>query len=87
MGHKSPLIGITSSDEVELVKVRGENNQVLKVNSNLGKAIKEDLMHFLKTNMDIFARNLEDIPGISQKKLSIDLHKKLAQQREKIIRE
>ena len=50
--------------------------------------MKSRLVQFLKENLDVFARNCEDMPGISTKviqhRLNVDPKRKPVQQRQRV---
>ena len=70
-------------ETVELVD--GEPTKTMKIGTNWTTQMEEELVQFLKKNLDIFAWSHEDIPGIAveviQHYLNVNLKRKPLQQR------
>ena len=68
---------------VELVD--GEPVKATKIGTNLATQMKEELVQFLKKNLDIFTWSHEDMPGIAvkviQHRLNVNLDRKPIQQK------
>ena len=77
---KTPEI-VEKLETIELVK--GSLAKMTQVGTNLSTKTKEGIINFLKDNLDIFAWNHEDMPGIPaniiQHRLNVDLEKKPVQ--------
>ena len=68
-------------DEVEnVVLVEGYPSKTTKVGKELQQTLKDELVKFLKKNLDVFAWIHEDMPGIDrwviEYSLNVDLTKK-----------
>ena len=51
-------------DLVEVAVSKQEPTQVLKLGENLSCELKEELIHFLKANLNVFVWTHEDMVGI-----------------------
>ena len=71
---------------VELVD--GEPVKMTKIGTNLATQMKEELVQFLKKNLDIFTWSHEDMPGIAvkviQHRLNVNLDRKPIQQKRRV---
>ena len=69
---------VEALEEVELVE--GKTTKTTRIKTTLSLETKSMLIQFLKDNLDIFAWNHEDMPGIPPKvikhKLNVNLEKK-----------
>ena len=68
-------------EEVENVElVEGDPSKTTKVGKELKSSLKEEMVKFLKRNLDVFAWSHEDMPGIDEDViehcLNVDLMKK-----------
>ena len=77
---KTPEI-VEKLEMIELVE--GNLAKTTQVGKNLNTNTKEGIINFLKDNLDVFAWNHEDMPGIPaniiQHRLNVDLEKKPVQ--------
>ena len=77
---KTPEI-VEKLEMIELVE--GNLAKTTQVGTNLNTNTKEGIINFLKDNLDVFAWNHEDMPGIPaniiQHRLNVDLEKKPVQ--------
>ena len=75
--EKSPEI-IKKLETIELVE--GSPEKMTQVGTNLNPETKEEIVSFLKDNLDVFAWSHEDMPGIPasimQNRLKVDPEKK-----------
>ena len=85
MKKKNPEI-IEKLETIELVE--GSPEKTTQVGTNLNPETKEEIVSFLKDNLDVFAWSHEDMPGIPasiiQHRIKVDLEKKLVQQRRRV---
>ena len=83
------MIEEKSSEVVEALEsiqlVDGEPTKITKVGTSLDPSTKEEIVKFLKENLDVFAWSHEDMPCISrdiiQHQLNVNPERKLVQQR------
>ena len=77
---KTPEI-VEKLETIELVE--GDPTKTTQVRTSLNPKIKEEIISFLKDNLDVFTWSHEDMPGISanviQHRLNVDPKKKLVQ--------
>ena len=77
---------VKALETIELVE--GESTKVTKVGTGLDPSMKGEIVKFLKENLDVFAWNHEDMPGISkniiQHRLNVNLERKPIQQRRRV---
>ena len=77
---------IKALETVELVD--GELAKTMKIGANLATQMKEELVQFLKKNLDIFTWSHEDMPGIAvkviQHRLNVNLDRKPIQQKRRV---
>ena len=77
---KTPEI-VEKLETIELVE--GDPTKTTQVRTNLNPKTKEEIISFLKDNLDLFTWSHEDMPGISanviQHRLNVDPEKKLVQ--------
>ena len=71
-------------EKLETIKlVEGSLGKMTQIRTNLSPATKEVIVNFLKDNLDVFAWNHEDMPGIPasiiQHLLNVDPKKKPVQ--------
>ena len=82
---KTPEI-VEKLETIELVE--GDPTKTTQVRTNLNPKTKEEIISFLKDNLDVFTWSHEDMPGISanviQHRLNVDPEKKLVQQRRRV---
>ena len=50
--------------ELEVVQIESKNDQTTRVYKNLPMSLKEELMAFLRKNVDLFAWTIADMPRI-----------------------
>ena len=83
--EKTPKI-IEKLETIELVE--GSPKKTTQIRTNLNPESKEEIVSFLKDNLDVFAWSHEDMPGISaniiQHRLKVDPEKKPVQQRRRV---
>ena len=79
---KTPKI-IEKLEKIELVE--GDPTKTTQVGTSLNPKTKEEIISFLKDDLDVFTWSHEDMPSISanviQHRLNVDPEKKLVQQR------
>ena len=73
-------------EEAENIKlVEGDLSKTTKVGKELQLSLKDELVKFLKKNLDAFAWSHKDMPGIGRRVikhcLNVDSMKKLVQQK------
>ena len=82
---KTPKI-IEKQETIELVE--GSPEKTTQIGTNLNPETKEEIVSFLKDNLDVFAWSHEDMPGIPasiiQHRLKVDPEKKPVQQRRRV---
>ena len=68
--------------------VEGDPTKTTQVRTSLNPKIKEEIISFLKDDLDVFTWSHEDMPSISanviQHRLNVDPEKKLVQQRRRV---
>ena len=68
--------------------VEGSPEKTTQIRTNLNPETKEEIVSFLKDNLDVFAWRHEDMPGIPvsiiQHRLKVDPEKKSVQQRRRV---
>ena len=83
--EKTPEI-IENLETIELVE--GSLEKTTQIGTNLNPETKEEIVSFLKDNLDVFTWSHEDMPGIPasiiQHRLKVDLEKKPVQQRRRV---
>ena len=52
------------------MQIRPKNDQMTRINKNLSISVKEELMVFLKKNVDLFTWTAADMPRIDQEFIS-----------------
>ena len=62
MVEEEPIRPIEDLKDVELVK--GDPSKITKMGGELQQVVKEEIVKFLKNNLDIFALSHEDMPSI-----------------------
>lgn len=62
MVEEEPIRPIEDLKDVELVK--GDPSKITKIGGELQQVVKEEIVKFLKNNLDIFALSHEDMPSI-----------------------
>lgn len=55
---------VKALETIELVE--GEPTKIMKVGTSLEPSTKEEIIRFLKKNLDVFSWSHEDMPGISR---------------------
>ena len=74
-------------ETIELVE--GDPTKTTQIGTSLSAKTREEIVNFLKDNLDVFAWNHEDMPGILaniiQHYLNVDLEKKPIQQKRRTI--
>lgn len=76
--HEQRLLdSLVDMDGVVVIQIGREGkDQSLRMSTNLTVGVKEQMLHFLKSNIDVFAWKHEDIPDIDPKiiahKLNVD---------------
>ena len=83
--EKTPEIA-EKLETVELVE--GDPTKTTQVGTSQNLQMKEEIINFLKDNLDVFAWSHEDLPGIPaniiQHHLNVDPEKKPVQQRRRV---
>ena len=68
--------------------IEGDPSKTTKVENELQQTLKDELVRFLKNNLDVFAWNHEDMPGINRRviehSLNVDPIKKPVQQKRQV---
>ena len=68
--------------------VKGSPEKTTQIGTNLSPEMREEIVSFLKDNLDVFAWSHEDMPGIPvsiiQHRLKVDPEKKPVQQRRRV---
>ena len=95
LATKENHIWMIEEDEKKKIKalktvelVDGEPVKMTKIGTNLATQMKEELVQFLKKNLDIFTWSHEDMPGIAvkviQHRLNVNLDRKPIQQKRRV---
>ena len=78
MVEEEPPKPMKEAENIELVK--GDLSKTTKVGKELQQSLKDELVKFLKKNLDVFAWSHEDMPGIdgqvTKHSLNVDPTKK-----------
>ena len=53
-------------EEENMELVEGDPSKTTKVGKKLQRSLKDELVKFLKQNLDVFAWSHEDMPGIDE---------------------
>ena len=62
-------------EEVEnIVLIEGDPSKTYKVEKELQQTLKDELVGFLKKNLDVFAWSHEDMPGINKRVIEHSLN-------------
>lgn len=68
-------MGLVDTDGVEIVHVCCERkDHFLRINTNLTMEVKEIMLYFLKSNMDVFSWKPKDMPGIDLRIITYKLN-------------
>ena len=83
MVEEEPPKPMEEAENIELVE--GDPSETTKVGKELQSSLKDELVKFLKKNLDVFAWSHEDIPRIDgdviEHRLNVDPIKKPIQQK------
>ena len=83
MVEEEPPKPMEEAENIELVE--GDPSETTKVGKELQSSLKDELVKFLKKNLDVFAWSHEDMPGIDgdviEHRLNVDPIKKPIQQK------
>ena len=56
-----------TEETFHLELVKGDSSKVRKIKGKLQSLLKEEIINFLKRNLDVFARSYEDMHGIDKR--------------------
>ena len=86
MVEEEPPKPMEEAENIELVE--GDPSETTKVGKELQSSLKDELVKFLKKNLDVFAWSHEDMPGIDgdviEHRLNVDPIKKPIQQKRRL---
>ena len=86
MVEEEPLKPMEEAKHIELME--GNLSKTTKVGKALQPSLKDELVKFLKKNLDVFAWSHQDMPGIDgyviNHCLNVDSMKKLVQQKRRV---